>query len=190
LAAGQSGEIEVRASNTLELINGSRITVETAQANADDINLNVGHMVHLRDGSKITTSVAEGKGDGGNITVDPMFVVLDGASEIVAKAREGSGGNIHITITGNGAFFKSPDSVVDASSDFGIDGTVEIISPNTDLNRNLVALPTAFLDATKIFTKPCAQRSRAEFLRFVVRKYEVLPDSPYALRVYSPMHLK
>lgn len=128
--AGQSGKIVIRASDTFRLFDDSYISVETAQADAGDINLTVGSLLHLPDQSSITTSVAGGTGNGGNITIDPVFTVLDGASEIVARAREGSGGNIRITTD---FLFQSPDSRIDASSEFGISGTVEIDSPDTDI---------------------------------------------------------
>jgi large exoprotein involved in heme utilization and adhesion len=180
---GRSGSISITARDTFRLFNGGRVSVETAQANAGDIILNVGRLLHLRDQSSITTSVAGGQGDGGNIFIDPVFTVLDGGSEIVARAREGLGGDIRIT---SDFFFQSPDSIVDASSEFSVSGTVEIDSPDIDILGGLTELPAGFFDAAALLTTPCAERSGAEVSRLIVRKYEVLPDSPYALRVQLP----
>jgi filamentous haemagglutinin family N-terminal domain len=180
---GESGSISITALNDLRLVNGSQISVATTHANAGDIDLKVGKLLHLRESSRITTSVAGGQGDGGNITLDPPFVVLDGASKIIAQAKQGRGGNIHITTD---FLFRSPESVIDASSEFGVSGTVEIDSPDTDITGGLAELPTNFLDAAAILTKPCAERLGMEVSRLVVRPYEVLPDSPYALRVRLP----
>jgi hypothetical protein len=180
--AGESGAISITALNDLRLFNDSRISVATTQANAGDINLNVGFLLHLRDGS-ITTSVAGSQGDGGNIFIDPVFTVLDGGSQIVAQAQEGQGSDIRIV---SDLFFQSPDSLIDASSEFGVSGTVEIDSPDTNIMGGLTELPAGFFDAATVLTKPCAERSGAEVSRLVVRQYEVLPDSPYALRVRLP----
>ncbi|MGH8535815.1 MAG: filamentous hemagglutinin N-terminal domain-containing protein [Gammaproteobacteria bacterium] len=177
--AGRSGEIFVKATDSFRLFNDSQISVKTAQADAGDISLDVGFLLHLRD-SSITTSVAEGAGSGGDINIDPVFVILDN-SEIIANAFGGPGGNVHIVAD---HFFASPDSVVSASSDLGIDGVVEIDSPDTDLNAGLIELPADFFDAASLLTQGCAPG--ADLSRLVVRKYEVLPDSPAALRVPPP----
>jgi large exoprotein involved in heme utilization and adhesion len=144
----------------------------------------VGDLLHLRNDSSITTSVAGGRGDGGKITIGnliaPTFVVLDG-SQIVAEAREGHGGNIRIT---SDFFFKSPDSLVSAASgNPELSGTVMIDAPDTDIIAGFAGLPANFLDAATVLTQLCAGRSGANVSSLVVRKYEVLPDSPYALRV-------
>jgi large exoprotein involved in heme utilization and adhesion len=144
---GLSGSIPITATDTLQLLNGSSISVQTESANAGNIDLSVGNLLHLRDQSSITTSVAGGTGDGGNITIDPVFTVLDGASEIVARAREGSGGNIRITTD---FLFQSPDSLIDASSEFGVSGTVEIDSPDTDITGGITTLPESFFDAAAL----------------------------------------
>jgi hypothetical protein len=83
-------------------------------------------------------------------------------------------------------FFTTPDSLVNASSKLGISGTVEIDSPDTDILGGLTELPAGFFDAATVLTQPCAERSGAEVSRLVIRRYEVLPDSPYALRVQLP----
>jgi hypothetical protein len=152
---GLSGSISITATDTLQLLNGSSISVQTESANAGNIDLSVGNLLHLRDQSSITTSVAGGTGDGGNITIDPVFTVLDGASEIVARAREGSGGNIRITTD---FLFQSPDSLIDASSEFGVSGTVEIDSPDTDITGGITTLPESFFDATALLRERCGVR--------------------------------
>jgi large exoprotein involved in heme utilization and adhesion len=185
--AGRSGNIFITARDTFRLFNGGRVGVETAQANAGDIILNVGTLLHLSDQSSITTSVAGGKGNGGNITLNSVFVVLDEGSSIIANALEGQGGNILIRILGGGALFQSPDSRVSAASgNPELSGTVVIDAPDTDIIAGFAGLPANFLDAATVLTQLCAGRSGANVSSLVVRKYEVLPDSPYALRVQLP----
>jgi large exoprotein involved in heme utilization and adhesion len=181
IGAGLGGQIFIKALDNLRLVNGSQISAATTQADAGDITLEVGNFLHLRNGSSITTSVASGMGNGGNITIGnliaPTFVVLDG-SQIIAMSIAGRGGGIHIT---SDFFFKSPDSLVSASS-----GKPEVAAPDADIIAGLAGLPANFLDAASVLTQLCAGRSGANVSSLVVRKYEVLPDSPYALRVQLP----
>jgi large exoprotein involved in heme utilization and adhesion len=179
--AGKSGQVTLHATDSLRVPNGSSISVETEQADAGDINVNVGNLVHLRNNSQISTSVAGGRGDGGNITIDPNFVVLDEASAITARAREGAGGNIRIRITGDGAFFQSPDSIVSASSDFGLDGTVAIDAPDTDVSRSLSNLPVAFFDPSVLLADRCAARIAGRESNFVATGRGGVPPSPAGL---------
>lgn len=176
--AGKSGNIFIQADNTIRLQNGSSVTVETAQANAGDITVNAGFLVHLRDKSAINTSVAGGEGDGGNILIDSVFVVLDGASEIIANARKGKGGNITIRIVGDGAFLKSPDSLVDASSEFGVSGSVTIDAPDTDISGSISILPVSFLDVSSLLSERCVTRTAGELSTFIIVGHGGMPLSP------------
>ena len=178
--AAISGDIHVTATDSIRLENQGTISVETMLADAGDIDIQVNELLLLRNNSSITTSVAGGRGDGGNITIDPVFTLLDGDSRISARARQGRGGNIRIVSD----FFFGPLQNVSASSELGIDGEVEIESPETDLNAGLIELPADFFDAATLLTQGCA--AGADLSRLVVRKYEVLPDSPAALRVPPP----
>ena len=117
------------------------------QIAADDI-------VHLVD-SRITTSVGTGLGDGGNITIDPVFVILQN-SQIIASAVGGSGGNISIV---SQFFLQDTASVVNASSQLGISGTVAISAPQVDLSSSLTVLPSAFFDASALLRESCAARA-------------------------------
>jgi len=184
--SGRSGTVALKQVGDLHLANGSRISVATATADAGDIHLDVRHRLQLESHSRISTSVADGRGDGGNITIDPFVTVLEGGSAIVARAKAGSGGNIRIT-TDN--LFRSPDSVIDASSELGIDGTVQIQSPETYLSAGITALPAAFLHTASLLARPCHERLGGEVSSLTVRRYELLPDSPYALSAQLPAAL-
>jgi large exoprotein involved in heme utilization and adhesion len=188
---GQGGNVKINATD-ITLQDGGKISAESgplrgsAGADAGNITLEVRNLLHLSNGSSITTSVAEGEGSGGNIAIDSVFVVLDEGSSIIANAERGQGGNILIRILGGGALFQSPDSLIKASSEIGLEGSVVIDAPDTDIIAGFAGLPANFLDAATVLTQLCAGRSGANMSSLVVRKYEVLPDSPYALRVQLP----
>ena len=149
--SGNAGDIRVFARDSMQLTNGSTISTEASMADGGNIDIRAGFMLHLTD-SRITTSVGTGLGDGGNITIDPVLVILDNG-RIVANAFGGRGGNISITTE---QLIADPHSVVDASSALGIDGNVEISSPNTDVGANLGVLPATLFDASALMRDSCA----------------------------------
>jgi large exoprotein involved in heme utilization and adhesion len=188
---GQGGNVTINATD-ITLQDGGRISAEAesssagTQADAGNITLEVGNLLHLSNDSSITTSVTGGEGSSGNIATGSIFIVLDERSSIIANALEGQAGNILIRILGGGALFQSPDSLIRASNKFGVEGSVVIDAPDTDIIAGFAGLPANFLDAATVLTQLCAGRSGANVSSLVVRKYEVLPDSPYALRVQLP----
>src|SRR5262249_30029758 len=103
---------------------------------------------------EITTSVKGQTGNGGNIVIDPQFVVLNHSS-IIAQAIEGHGGNITINA---GVFIPSADSIVSATSQLGISGTVEITGPQVDVNSALVVLSSECRGRTEVLRESCASR--------------------------------
>jgi filamentous hemagglutinin family protein len=174
-ASGAAGSVRIEASE-VELVGGS-IATDSAAADGGDVTIEAIRRVHLIDG-EITAAVVDG-GTGGNITIDPEFVILQHGSRIRADAGVGNGGNIRITADN---YFAFPDSVVTASSEFGVDGVVEIQSPDVDLTGALVALPTSFVDASSLVRSPCAaSHSEGDAGSFVVSSREGLPPSPDAL---------
>jgi hypothetical protein len=186
---GQGGNVKINATD-ITLQDGGSISAESidagTQVDAGNITLEVGDLLYISNDSSITTSVTGGIGKGGNITLNSVFVVLDEGSRIIANAEGGQGGNILIHIHGGGALFQSLDSRIEASSERGIEGSVVIDAPDTDIIAGFAGLPANFLDAATVLTQLCAGRSGANVSSLVVRKYEVLPDSPYALRVQLP----
>jgi filamentous hemagglutinin family protein len=177
MRSARGGNVKINATD-ITLQDGGRISAESENIKADagNITLEVGNLLHLSNDSSITTSVTGGTGKGGNITLNSVFVVLDEGSSIIANAERGQGGNILIHILRGGALFRSPDSLIEASSEFGIDGSVVIDAPDTDIIAGFVGLPANFLDAATVLTQLCAERSGANVSSLVVRKYEVLPD--------------
>jgi len=134
-------------------MDASSITTEALLADGGNIEIRATNLISLYR-SHITTAVGFGFGNGGNITIDPQFLVLN-QSSIIANAFGGNGGNITITA---GQFLLSPDSVVSASSQLGVAGTIVISSPPVDVSGSLAELPVSYLDAAALLTNPCAAR--------------------------------
>ncbi|MCP4111129.1 MAG: CHAT domain-containing protein [Desulfobacteraceae bacterium] len=105
---------------------------------------------------------------------DPAFVIMN-QSKIIAKASKGDGGNILIAAD---HYIQSWDSEVNASSEFGVDGRIEIISPDADITNSLTVLPSDFPDASRWIKTPCSERSGEKISRFVLTERDGLPASP------------
>src|SRR5262249_36279102 len=146
------GSITVSASRLL-MKNGAAISTDamTSTASGGNLTLFVRDLLYLV-GSEITSSVKGETGNGGNIRIDPRSVVLD-HSQIIAQAEEGHGGDITITAS---EFIASADSVVSASSQRGISGTIEIIGPRVNLNGLLVVLSSELRTAAAVLQESCA----------------------------------
>jgi filamentous hemagglutinin family protein len=150
---GAAGEITLSAPQSLEL-RGGTITSTAVASGGGRIVIEVGELIDL-ERSAIATSVFGGEDTtAGDIVIDPRFMVLD-RSDIVAQAQAGQGGNIDITVL---HLFRSPTSRIDASAATGIDGTVEVSSPDADIAGDLVVLAGAFVDAAALLRARCEAR--------------------------------
>jgi large exoprotein involved in heme utilization and adhesion len=153
--SGDAGTISIVAPDALRIFGGT-ISSEALASDGGNIDIRVGNLVHLKNG-EISTAAGSGAGAGGNITIDPTFVILE-HSKIVANAFGGPGGNIRIVAD---YFLSTPDSVIDASSELGVSGSVDISAPRTDLNNGLKPLPAQFFDASTLLRETCGTRAAA-----------------------------
>jgi len=183
---GNAGNISVQAGDSIYMRDSS-ITTEALNAGGGKISLESQNMIYTID-SRVATSVAKGADDAGDISVDPLsdfleFIVMN-RSELRANAYEGKGGNIRIETD---QFVSSGTSVVDASSQLGIDGTVNIISPEADVSQGLVKLSTSLLDAAQWTQTPCFQRSGADVSTFIFTGQDAVPNPPDDLQIRNPL---
>jgi filamentous hemagglutinin family protein len=150
--AGTAGDITITAASLFINGGGSIETISLA-TDGGNITLHLTSLLALDSGS-ITTSVAGLSGDGGNIVIDPTFVVLRNGV-IQANAVGGKGGNVTIVTD---FLFADLASVIEATSELGIDGTVSVSSPSSDVTGSLVALQASFFDAGAELARGCATR--------------------------------
>ncbi len=149
---GNAGTLALQAVSAVEIDGGGAVTTEARLADGGNVVIRARDLVLVR--GAITTAVGSGQGNGGNIDIDPQFVIVDGG-RIIADAFGGDGGNIDIVA---GAFIVSPDSVISASSRFGVDGQITIDSPEVDVAGGLVVLPAGYFDASRMLRERCAAR--------------------------------
>jgi filamentous hemagglutinin family protein len=186
LGSGPGGSITLTAANTLRLSNAA-ISAQTASTNGGNVTVAVGRLFDLRN-STISTSVASGTGSGGNIVIPPPLVIAPSLmvldhSHIKANAQRGSGGNITIRA---GQLIGTPDSVIRASSELGLSGTITIAAPNTDVASSLVVLPETFLDASSQLRESCAARVGRPSSSFNAGVRGGLPPDPGVPLAASP----
>ncbi|MBD1807790.1 S-layer family protein [Microcoleus sp. FACHB-SPT15] len=170
-----AGNLQI-TTRSITLDNQGELTAETASGDGGNIALTVEDLLLLRRESGISTSagVVGAGGNGGNITIDTSdgFVVAvpEENSDISANAFTGNGGNIQIQVQAIfGTQFRedlTPESDITASSQFGLDGVVEITTPDVDPSRGLVGLPTDVVDASGLIASGCGtpQIARSEFI--------------------------
>ena len=174
---GQAGDINLNSDRLTT--NRGLITATSQQSGGGDINLAT-ESINLQNNSLISTSVSDSNGGGGDITIDNSNLILTrNNSDIRANADLGPGGNINITTE---LIFTDLTSDIDASSKRGIDGVVEIKSPESDKELNTAILPENIEDPTGLITASCPISNENNF---AVTGNGGIPNSPYQTQTIS-----
>ena len=171
---GNTGNIQINAGNQFAMTNSS-VTTEANQASGGIIKITTdpSGTVQLTN-STISASVLDGTGGGGSVNIDPQYVILLN-SQILAQAVQGPGGNISITTN---LLLPDANSVISASSQFGVNGTVTIQSPNAPGAGEIQPLGKTPLLATSLLNQRCASLAGGEFSSFTVAGRDSLPTEP------------
>ncbi|MEM7593691.1 MAG: filamentous hemagglutinin N-terminal domain-containing protein [Cyanobacteria bacterium P01_A01_bin.83] len=191
-ANGIGGTLTISA-DSLSLDNRSSIEAFSTSEIGEGgiINLNLDNNLFLRNSSEISARADNGA-TGGTINLNTNFIIAfpneipgDG-SDIIASAVEGDGGNISITaesllgisegkaIEGNGT------NDIDASSDFGLDGTISIFTPDINLIQGAIELPSNVVTPDQAVAQACSNNLRTAS-NFVINGKggtPPLPDAP------------
>jgi filamentous hemagglutinin family protein len=179
---GDAGNLDAAARSIL--LDKGAITATTRSGNGGDIRLQARDLLLLRRNSEISTEAGmnQAGGNGGNITIDTDFIVAvpKEDSDIVADAFEGNGGNIRMTTQGIYGLeyrdLRTPKSDITASSDFGVDGLVEINTPDIDPSRGLATLPAEPVNPE--VAQSCQPGGAETNSEFVVTGRGGLPPNP------------
>ncbi|MDJ0680050.1 MAG: filamentous hemagglutinin N-terminal domain-containing protein [Xenococcaceae cyanobacterium MO_167.B52] len=186
-ANGDIGQISIKT-NSLELSNESEILAETDFNNSQsevsgdnfDIDIDVKNNLILKDNSLISAKATQ-QADGGNAQINADFIVaFPQNNDIIATAEQGDGGKLNITtntIFGLESRNKeTPLNDITASSEFGLDGDVEIRVLDTDPAQSLTELPENIVDASRLITKSCLAGDEEN--KFVATGRGGLPANP------------
>ncbi len=201
-APGIGGDIALTAGQSVTISDGASVSASgTGSGNAGNISINAGQQFEMRD-SSVTTQATKASGgnidvqavervrlvnstisssvqgddltSGGNITIDPNVVVLQN-SKVIAQAAQGTGGDITIFTP---LFLADSSSLVSASSQFGVNGTVTIQSPTSNVSGSLGPLTSKPSQAQALLTQRCAALANGQTSSFVVAGREQLPTDP------------
>ncbi len=182
---GDAGDIVNITADSLKLDNGFINTTSRSGQGGNIEQVKVQDLLLMRNGSRISTSAGTnqtGGGDGGNMNINAQFIVAvpKEDSDIQANAYTGKGGQIQITTSGIFGFQfppkDTPLSDITASSQFGVQGVININTPGIDPSRGLVALPQTVVDpAALVAQNPCV---RGKASAFVVTGRGGLPANP------------
>jgi hypothetical protein len=206
VGGGAAGDIIIAARRSFQAENSS-ITTTAENAGGGRISIQAGELVYLLESLVETTvngadDVAEA--DAGDIDIPlrgdeagaplrfaaaaatpqvgsgldpvvPEFVVIN-HSEIRANAIATDAGNI--TINGANVLISS-DSQIEATSEKGVSGEIQISAPDADVASQVAVLSSSFVDPSDRLLPPCAARTERTG-SFMVRNREALQRSPDA----------
>ncbi|HYX13664.1 MAG TPA: S-layer family protein, partial [Nostoc sp.] len=179
---GNAGNLDIKA-NFIRLENQGELKAFTAAGIGGNITLSNLDLLLMRDRSLISAA-ALNDANGGNITINAkdgfIVAVPSENSDIIANAFQGRGGNINITTEGiYGLDYRdrlTPRSEINASSEFGVNGTVELNTPDIDPNSGLVNLPAVPVDTQVAQT--CTAGSNVAKSSFTITGRGGLPPNP------------
>lgn len=178
---GNAGNITITATNGFSMKQNSNITTSVSEnstgGNSGGGNIKIttspSATIHLQN-STISASVGDGRGGGGNISIDPQLVILQD-SKILAQADEGRGGQISITA---GVFLPDANSVINADSGSGVNGTVTIQSPTSNLSGTVGQLVSKTSQPQTLLHSRCAALVGGRESTFIFAGRGTLPSEP------------
>ena len=159
---GEPGNIKITA-DSLILESEGRIEASTQAevGQGANINLQIADSVFL-SGSSFISAEALNNADGGNISINTDFILAfpNGNNDIIASADRGRGGNIDITAESLLGIRERPLSPftndINASSEFGLDGSIFIRSPDFNPLQGASELPTLIVGAEATTAQICS----------------------------------
>jgi large exoprotein involved in heme utilization and adhesion len=151
---GSTGDLQIQA-ETIAVLDAGRITAESVIGDRGNIRI-TGDTVQLRRNGHIDANAIR-EATGGNVSIEAETIATLEASNISANAIVGSGGQIRIQTSG---LFLAADSAIEASSQFGIDGIVEIEIPDVQNAAGIVDLNADPFDPDRLIAEACSATMR------------------------------
>ena len=177
LGLGDASNLTIMA-DQIFLRDGGTLQAEVAAGNQGNIFISADSLLFMDRGVLISTN-AMNQATGGTITIEsPIILGLDN-SDIVANAIQGDGGSIEITTRALLGLefrdFLTPESDITASSEFGVDGIVQLDTTDLEPSQGLIKLPVALVDPSNQISTGCLVAADNSL---TVSGRSGLPDSP------------
>jgi filamentous hemagglutinin family protein len=181
--SGTAGNLDINA-NSIQL-DRSQISAATAFGEGGNINLKIDDTLTMRNDSLISAQ-ALNDANGGNVNIDTNFIVAfpNQNNDIIANADNGKGGNISITAESvfgieERILLNDLTNDINVSSEFGLDGTVSIFTPDINPVQGATELPSNVVEPEQTTAQACqANREAAAKNGLVINGKGGLPATP------------
>ncbi|MEO1005199.1 MAG: filamentous hemagglutinin, partial [Cyanobacteria bacterium J06638_38] len=181
---GNAGNILIET-NSLSLDNNVSIMATTFFNTGGNVNLQVLKDITLNNDSLISAQ-AFNNANGGNVFIDSRFVIAfpNGNNDILASAQQGRGGNISINAQSlfgiQQRFPSNSTNDINASSEIsGLEGTVEITTPDINPIQGVTELPSNVIAPQQTTVQACqTNREIAAKNGFTIRGKGGVPPAP------------
>ena len=173
LSLGEAGNLTVMA-ESINFKNRGSINASTVSGQGGNITLQVDNIINLQNNSLISAR-ATNNANGGNVTIETDFIIASPQqnNDIIARAEQGIGGNINITAEGifgleeRNSTPPNNTNDIDASSEFGLDGTVLINTPDVGVFQEVIEAPE-IVQIQTLGANACHKREIAEASSFII----------------------
>ncbi|HIK07416.1 MAG TPA: S-layer family protein [Trichormus sp. M33_DOE_039] len=166
VGSGNGGYLQIQA-DSITLDQQGQIRTAAASGKGGSLGITVRDVLLMRHNSLISAK-AGNSGDGGNISINSPIIAGLENSDIIANAVAGKGGNIQISSQGIfGLKFRNeltPENDINASSQFGLSGTVQVNTVGVDPNSGLVQLPANVTDPSQQIATGCSKTNGNSFV--------------------------
>ncbi|HEY9664606.1 MAG TPA: S-layer family protein, partial [Allocoleopsis sp.] len=183
---GSAGNLTIDA-DTIALDRGiiAATTGGTGLQSGALINLRNLQLLTMENGSVISARATD-RANGGSISIEAneglVVATPTENNDIIASADQGNGGNIDIRTQGifglQPSAIDTPNSDINASSRFGLDGVVQLDTSDTNPTRGLTELPTDVVDASSQIAQTCPTNAADTQNEFIVTGRGGLPPNP------------
>jgi filamentous hemagglutinin family protein len=172
---GVSGDV-VLVADMITIAN-SVVSTESESGGGGNIQITAFGLLDIIQ-SVVSATVQNGDLNAGNVTIYADLLVLD-QSVLSANAFEGRGGNLLVTARG---LIATPDSVISASSERGVNGLVDVNALSNDVTSGLAELSDALVqDASRLACTSAPSGPQDPFSSVIVHgrgEYDFDPDAP------------
>ena len=181
-AQGQGGSINVQT-QSISVSDRAQVSASSAFGEGGNITLNVDDRLTLRNNSLISAK-AEENANGGNIDINTEFIVAfpNQNNDIIASAERGDGGKINITAEALFGIEERPlndiTNDINASSEFGLDGTISIFTPDINTLQTDRQLPNNPIESKTLGANACSRGEVTEDSSFTLKGKGGIPRQP------------
>ncbi|ELS04518.1 filamentous hemagglutinin family N-terminal domain [Xenococcus sp. PCC 7305] len=145
----------------------------------------VADLIIFEEQGSISTGTFSGNGGDININTDFIIAIPNKNSDIIANAISGNGGNINITaealfgIEERSSTPPNQTNDIDASSEFGLDGNVSVVTPDINRLQTDIELPNSLVESEQTVAQACqSDRSSGEASGLIVKGKGGVPSVP------------